>query len=381
VRAFTGGTAIKVALGAALALFVLGVTVAVIVASSDGGNEKLESDIAAARAFRGFPLYWVGERFEGFDLRYVDVPGRAGFATLVYGECDVEDPDGVLGPEGGSCTPPLQIQIAPLCFHLDVVARAQTWRRRSVRGAPVGSNPDGAPILFTRGAQIKVYRGDGSTLGLAFRALGAIRSLNRVPPVVAPTDPIPGPDPRVLAGSVACSDTRGGAARIDETRGTYRGVGIGASPTAVRRILGARGFARPDEPTTPRSAPSISAIGAPSALQRRCRRRAAGQRASLRVRVLRYPQVSFLFCDSRVVALVVSDRQARTQAGLGIGDRLAQAQRLYPGLRCDRSSSGEAGGYPFCVGRLQPQRSLWFGHDPIGSITISATRFGVPGER
>jgi hypothetical protein len=53
---------------------------------------------------------------------------------------------------------------------------------------------------------------------------------------------------------------------------------------------------------------------------------------------------------------------------------------LYPGLRCHRASPAE-GGYPFCVGRLQPRRSLWYGHDPIGSITISATCFGVRGER
>jgi hypothetical protein len=381
VRALTGATAIKVAVAVALALVALAVTVAIVVPSADDGDDELQSKLAAARAFRGYPLYWVGQRFEGFDLRYVDVPGRYGFATLIYGECDVEDPDGLLGPEGGSCTPPLQIQIAPLCFHLDVVARAPTWRRRSVRGAPVGSNPDGAPILFTRGAHIKVYRGDGSTLGLAFRALRAIRSLNSVPPVVAPADPIPAPDPRVLAGSAACSDTRGGAALIDENRGTYRGVGIGASATAVRRVLGPRRFARQDEPPTPRNATSISAIGGPSALMRPCHPTAAGKGAASRARVLRYPEVSFLFCDNRVLALVVSDPQARTQAGLAIGDQLAQAQRLYPGLRCGRASSGDAGGYPFCVGRLRPQRSLWFGHDPIGSITISATRFGVPGER
>jgi hypothetical protein len=374
VRALTGVTAIKVAVGFALAL-ALALTVAIVVASTDAGDEELQPEVAAARAFRGFPLYWVGESFERFDLRYVDVPGRYGFASLVYGECEAEDPDGFLGPEGGSCTPPLQIQIAPLCFHLDVVARAQTWRRRSVRGAPVGSNPDGAPILFTRGAQIKVYRGQGSTKGLAFRALRAIRSLNSIPPVIGPADPIPGPDLRVLAGSVPCSDTRGGAALIDENRGTYRGVGIGAAPNAIRRVLGPRRFALRDEPPTPRNARSISAIGGPTALMRPCRPTAA------RARVLRYPGVSFLFCDNRVIALVVSDRQARTQAGLGIGDRLAQARRLYPALRCDRASSGEAGGYPFCVGGLQPQRSLWFGDDPIGSITISATCFGVPGER
>jgi hypothetical protein len=380
VRALTGGTAFKVVVGVVLAMLAVGVGVAVLVRAADDGDEELQSDIAAARAFRGFPLYWVGERFEGFDLRYVDVPGRAGFATLIYGDCEVEDPDGLLGPEGGSCTPPLSIQIAPLCFHLDVLARAQTWRRRSVRGAPVRSNPDGAPILFTRGAQVKVYRGDGSTLGLGFRALGAIRSLNSVPPVIAPTGAIPGADPRMLAGSVPCDDTRRGAALIDENRGTYGGVGIGASPAGVRLVLGARRFAGPDEPLTPRNARSTSAIGGPKFFRPPCRPTAAGRGGSSRVRLLRYAQASFLFCENRVVALVVSDRRARTQAGLGIGDRLEQARRLYRGLRCHRAPAAE-GGYPFCVGRLQPQRSLWFGDDPIGSITISAARFGVRGER
>jgi hypothetical protein len=377
VRAPTGGSAIKVLVGGALAMAAVGVGVAVLVLSADDGDDELQSAIAAARTFRGFPLYWVGERFEGFDLRYVDVPGRHGFATLIYGDCEPKDPDGFFGHEGGSCTPPLQLQIAPLCFHLDVVARKQAWRRRSVRGAPVGSARDGTPILFTPGAQIKVYRGEGSTAGLGYRALAAIRSLNSVPPVIAPTGAIPGPDPRVLAGSVACSDTRGGAALLDENRGTYRGVGIGASPAGVRRVLGARRFAGPDEPLTPRNARSISAIGGPRFVRPPCRPTAGGRS---RVRLLRYAQASFLFCDNRVFALVVSDRGARTQAGLAIGDRLEQARRLYPGLRCHRTSPAE-GGYPFCVGRLQPRRSLWYGHDPIGSITISATCFGVRGER
>jgi hypothetical protein len=330
VSVFGGGTASKVAVGVALALGALVVTVAVLASSADEGDERLDADIAAARAFRGFPLYWVGESFEGFDLRYVDVPGQYGFATLVYGECEPKDPDGFFGQEGGSCPPPLQIQIAPLCFHLDVVARKQTWRRRSVRGAPVGSARVGTPILFTRGAQVKVSRGQGSTQGLAYRALRAIRSLNSVPPVVAPAGPIPRPDPRVLAGSVPCSDTRGGAALIDESRGAYRGVGIGASAAAVRSVLGARRFARADEPPTPRNVRSLPAIGGPPTLRTRCRK----------ARVLRYPGASFAFCRNRVVALVVADRQARTQAGLGIGDRLGQARRLYPALRCGRTSAG-----------------------------------------
>jgi hypothetical protein len=184
----------------------------------------------------------------------------------------------------------------------------------------------------------------------------------------------------MLAGSVPCDDTRRGAALIDENHGTYGGVGIGASPAGVRLVLGARRFAGPDEPLTPRNARSVSAIGGPRFFRPSCRPTAAGRGGSSRVRLLRYAQASFLFCENRVVALVVSDRRARTQAGLGIGDRLEQARRLYRGLRCHRAPAAE-GGYPFCVGRLQPQRSLWFGDDPIGSITISAARFGVRGER
>jgi hypothetical protein len=71
----------------------------------------------------------------------------------------------LLRPPGRLVPPALRIQIAPLCFHLDVVARKQTWRRRSVRGAPVGSARVGTPILFTRGAQIKVSRGPGLDAG------------------------------------------------------------------------------------------------------------------------------------------------------------------------------------------------------------------------
>jgi hypothetical protein len=49
-------------------------------------------------------------------------------------------------------------------------------------------------VLFTRGAQIKVYRGEGSYPGLAVKVLRALRSINRVPPVIAPTGPIPRPE-------------------------------------------------------------------------------------------------------------------------------------------------------------------------------------------
>jgi hypothetical protein len=199
-------------------VLILGVTAAIVVGARARHADEVRADMAAARQFQGFPLYWVGERFERWELRAVELPRTSsGFATLIYGDCDVHDPDGFFGPEGGSCTPPLSIQISPLCFHLDVAAHAPIWKRRTIRGAPVGSS-DSAPVLFTRGAQVKVYRGQGSDPGLAMRALRSIRSLNAVSPVIARTDSIPPPDQRVLDGSRPCHESAPDFTLIDESR-------------------------------------------------------------------------------------------------------------------------------------------------------------------
>ena len=59
--------------------------------------------------------------------------------------------------------------------------------------APIELNPDGAPILLSRQAEIKIYFGEGADYGAAMRAFGALRSANRVPPVITAKDKIPGP--------------------------------------------------------------------------------------------------------------------------------------------------------------------------------------------
>lgn len=155
------------------------------------------SDLAAAHQFDAYPLYWVGKRFERWDLTHVEV-GSGELVSFIYGDCTPSD------GEQPSCTPPLEIQVSPLCLHLDVVARAAIWRRRQVRGAPVGTI-DSAPVLFTRGAQVKVYRGEGSDPALPWRALNALRSLNSVAPVIGPSGPIPAPSTGVLAGTRRCT--------------------------------------------------------------------------------------------------------------------------------------------------------------------------------
>jgi hypothetical protein len=156
-----------------------------------------DPDLAAARSFDLYPLYWVGEHFAQWDLEHVSVGPRA-FSTFSYGTCELE-----IGTDGG-CPVPLQIQIQPLCTYLGFVARAPIWKRRQVRGAPVGTI-DSAPVLFTNRVQVKVYRGQGSDPGLPMRALRALRSANGIEPTIDADDPIP-PAPRaVLLGAAPCS--------------------------------------------------------------------------------------------------------------------------------------------------------------------------------
>ena len=159
------------------------------------GDEEV--DLRAAREFDAYPLYWAGERFEGWELAHVELR-ESGFSTLVYGTCT---------PHGGdepSCVPPVQIQIQPLCSHLEAVTRAPIWRRREIRGAPVGTI-DSAPVLLSRRAQIKVYRGEGTDAGAPGRVLSSLRSLNDVAPVVSDGERIPAAPRSVLDGTRPCA--------------------------------------------------------------------------------------------------------------------------------------------------------------------------------
>jgi hypothetical protein len=169
---------------------VLGAAGLVLLAGCSFDNEP---DLTSARKFERFPVYWLGDEFEGRELTMVQAEGWSVAVVLIYGECT---PDGALEP---SCTPPIQIQIFPLCYHLDAVALPPKTRRVTIRGAPVGTQ-DGAPALLTRKTQIKIYRGEGTDPGIGLRVLRALRSLNSVSPVTTPRGPIPPPPRAVLAG-------------------------------------------------------------------------------------------------------------------------------------------------------------------------------------
>ncbi len=139
-------------------------------------------------------LYWLGERFERWNLSFIG--DYAGFVTFIYGDCE---------PVGeGGCPPPLSVQVFPSCFQLRAMTRNPRWQHRRWRGAPVGTI-DGAPVLFGSGAQVKVYAVVPGDPGLARRAMEALRSANAVQPVVRPGDPIPGLSGAVLAGRESCT--------------------------------------------------------------------------------------------------------------------------------------------------------------------------------
>jgi hypothetical protein len=171
-----------------------------VIGGCSASGDTSKADLSQARRFEGFPLYWAGRRFERWDLEAIDgLAGPARFVKFVYGTCTPHDGD------EPSCVPPIEIQVSSLCSHLDVVAARPIWKRRHIRGAPVGSNPDGAPVLLSSRAQVKVYRGEGTDPGVPLRVLLALRSLNRVMPVIGSKGPIPAPPHEMLAGTRTCT--------------------------------------------------------------------------------------------------------------------------------------------------------------------------------
>jgi hypothetical protein len=137
-------------------------------------------DMRAVREFTRYPLYWVGERFEGWDLTAVSVDRKK--VTFVYGNCVLEV------PADGGCAPTLQIQIWPRCVTLEDAESGQ-----EIRGAPLNYSYGGDAILNTERVEIRVFIGQGATRGMKMRALRALRSANDVPPVVDAGDPLPRP--------------------------------------------------------------------------------------------------------------------------------------------------------------------------------------------
>jgi hypothetical protein len=147
---------------------------------------------------------------------------------------------------------------------------------------------------------------------------------------------------------------------IDERDGAYRGVRFGTSERGVIRAFGEPnrdpGFAPAGENPSQVGVPElIPAIG-PGGL-------------------LKYKGVGFLATPGGgVYAFIVTEAGATTRRGVSIGDRMDLARSKYQ-LECSDVAGGESllGGqelYPSCSARLGRGVRIWFGRDPIRSITL-----------
>jgi hypothetical protein len=182
------------------ARWVIGLVLAGITVSAAGctrgeteGFDKEQSDYTPTtiRQFDRFPLYWTGTSFGPYKLH--TITESFGFVTFTYGTCT---------PTGGdepSCSPPVEIQVEPICLHLSYVLRNGRWRTRSARGVPVAALS--GPILLTRRAAIKV---DARTYDMAVKVFDALRSTNDVAPVIAVGEPFPPLSEQVLNGDRPC---------------------------------------------------------------------------------------------------------------------------------------------------------------------------------
>jgi hypothetical protein len=160
------------------------------------------------------------------------------------------------------------------------------------------------------------------------------------------------------------SDDNGSGSRVvDEESGSYRGVALGDSREEAEDQLGdappwtGSQPLGPLEPGWQRGAPRGAMI--------------VGT-----VDALRYPRVAVHLADDEVVELIVAETDAKTKRNVGVGDPLAAVRREYADLPCGRISRGQTSQAPYCGGQIATGRWLWFGGDPVRSITLASVQLG-----
>jgi hypothetical protein len=163
-----------------------------------------EANLAAAKAFHGYPVYWAGEEVAGLPLEeFAGNPGsvrKAGW-TSYYGTCELQ------GTDHPSCAPPLQIQVFSTCTrwaaaldHQKSVfafrgAQAHWFPGIKVKGLK-GLQESGPLEIFTGRVTVVVF---AETKQIAFAAGRALRTVRQARPTQLPP-PVPGS----LAGKLPC---------------------------------------------------------------------------------------------------------------------------------------------------------------------------------
>jgi hypothetical protein len=178
------------------------------------------------------------------------------------------------------------------------------------------------------------------------------------------------------AVGTACNGESGGTAAtptetdarvevVDVAAGSYRGVRLGASRAEVFAALGR---APNRGPATTLSDPSGS-DGPPVVVLGGDRRRSMG--------IYRYRHAVAMLGDGRLRALLVDEPAAGTAEEVGVGDPLERVEEVYPDAVCGQSQENtEYEPFPACYVRVSAKRHVWFGGDPIKSITIAVMKIG-----
>lgn len=149
---------------------------------------QTETLTESLKTFEAFPLYWVGQEFEGLPLsgvvRLADpetmVPEDN--VTIHYGVCDP-------GSEG--CSPPLQIRIEPYCYRpQDLLAPGEAGPLLAVRGAEALSlGPEGL-VVWTGTVAVTISAGSAEQ---AMRVADTMVAANGLGPT-KPEDLLPSPN-------------------------------------------------------------------------------------------------------------------------------------------------------------------------------------------
>jgi hypothetical protein len=164
-----------------------------------------------------------------------------------------------------------------------------------------------------------------------------------------------------------------GRVAIAENAGAIGAVRIGSSKAMVRRVFGSYGAHPTAYPGEPSDVAGDETTGGPWSVVTGPHHLGPGGLRGEQV-TLRYPGVAFFVHDDRVFGFLASARGAHTSRGVKIGDRLARVREAYPRFHCEPASRGEttATQAASCSGTVAGGRLLYFGEDPIRSITVMA---------
>jgi hypothetical protein len=169
-------------IGLGLLALLLGGILWVVVRRGDGTTPATAAPVVwsveNAREFKDFPVYWVGESFQGLPLvavQRIDYPGRwpgeiynipRNEVAFLYGDCTI-------APGETGCPVPLNIVISPYCdVPPEVIAAgAKTGPPEVIRGAVAQRMGKSSMQLWTSNASISIDATDEALVDEAARNL------------------------------------------------------------------------------------------------------------------------------------------------------------------------------------------------------------------